>query len=162
MKRHVKIERRYTHPPEAVWRWFATSDAMAEWLMPNTFVPRLGYRFELRTKPAPGFDGIVRCEVLEIDPPNRLAFTWVGGGLNTIVRFELQPAAGGTILRLSHDGFSGPKGVLLSYMLGNGWKGMLAGKLPSLLDRANGEESSGAGCGEKTLFWRLFDRVFSR
>jgi len=37
---------------------------MADWLMPNDFQPRLGHKFQFRTKPAPGFDGIVNCEVV--------------------------------------------------------------------------------------------------
>ena len=175
MRRDIRIERRYRHSPEAVWRWLANRDAMADWLMPNTFEPVVGHRFEFRTKPAPGFDGIVHCQVRELDPPRRLTFTWVGGGIDTVVSFDLIPDGGGTLLRLSHTGFGGAKGVLLSYMLGNGWNGMLTRKLPALLDadtadlsNLTGPEGPGyarpedSGCGDKTRFWRLFDRVFSR
>jgi uncharacterized protein YndB with AHSA1/START domain len=165
MTRVVRIERRYPHPPGTVWSWLSSSDAMAQWLMPNTFEPRVGHRFEFHAKPAPGFDGVVRCEVLEVNPPKRLAFTWVGGGLDTTVRFDLVPDSDGTILRLEHSGFTGAKGVLLSYMLGNGWTGMLSRKLPRLLVRGDWPGPSGPGDSggeEKTLFWRIFDRVFSR
>jgi hypothetical protein len=53
---------------------------------------------------------------------------------------------------------------MLSYMLGSGWKAMLGRKLPKLLVRAaGGPPVSAPGSGEdKSLFWRLFDRVFSR
>ena len=165
MTRAVRLERRYPHPPRTVWSWLANSDAMAQWLMPNTFEPRVGHRFEFRTKPAPGFDGIVKCEVLEVDPPKRLAFSWAGGGIDTIVRFDLVPDGAGTILRFEQSGFTGVKGVLLGHMLANGWRGMFDRKLPRLLGRGDGPTSSGAQnteCEEKTLFWRLFDRVFSR
>lgn len=30
----------------------------------NDFEPRIGHRFQFRTEPAPGFDGVVNCEVL--------------------------------------------------------------------------------------------------
>jgi uncharacterized protein YndB with AHSA1/START domain len=162
MKRDVRIQRRYPHPPEAVWRWLADRNAMAQWLMPNTFEPRVGHEFEFRTKPAPGFDGIVRCKVLAFDPPHRLAFTWVGGGLDTVVTFELEPVGAETILRLSHSGFSGAEGFILSFMLGNGWNGMLSRALPQQIARAESGGPSGRGGGEKTPFWRVFDRVFSR
>jgi hypothetical protein len=53
---------------------------------------------------------------------------------------------------------------MLSYLLGNGWKAMLGRNLPHLLERAaGGPPVGGLTCGEdKSLFWRLFDRVFSR
>jgi uncharacterized protein YndB with AHSA1/START domain len=165
MTREIRLERRYRQPPRTVWRWLSSSEAMAQWLMPNTFEPRVGHRFEFRARPAPGFDGIVRCEVLEVDPPKRLAFTWVGGGLDTVVRFDLVPDDGGTLLRLEHAGFAGVKGALLSHLLGNGWKGMLERKLPALLDQGDGPGRSGSGDpgrSGKTRFWRLFDRVVSR
>jgi uncharacterized protein YndB with AHSA1/START domain len=160
--RDIRIERRYPHPPEAVWRWLANREAMAEWLMPNTFEPVAGHRFEFRTRPAPGFDGIVHCEVIEITPPRRLAFTWAGGGIDTVVTFDLVPELDGTRLVLTQAGFAGAKGVILSFMLGNGWNAMLGKKLPRLL--ASREPAmSPEGCGhDKSLFWRIFDRVFSR
>ena len=63
--------------------------ALAAWLMPNDFLPEVGHRFAFRTKPAPGFDGTVHCEVLTVDPPRELAYSWVGGGIDTVVRFTL-------------------------------------------------------------------------
>jgi len=165
MKRDITIERHYPHRPDAIWRSLANREAMAEWLMPNTFEPRVGHRFEFRARPAPGFDGIVRSQVITLDPPRTLAFTWTGGGIDTVVRFELEAVGAGTRLRLTHSGFAGPKGVLLSFMLGNGWKGMLDRGLPRVLDAAASAApgaSGTPGCAQKTLFWRLFDRVFSR
>jgi uncharacterized protein YndB with AHSA1/START domain len=58
----------YPHPVERVWAALTSSDALAVWLMPNDFKPVVGHRFTFRTKPAPGFDGIVHCEVL-LPPP---------------------------------------------------------------------------------------------
>lgn len=165
MKRDIQIERRYPHSPHVVWRWLANREAMADWLMPNTFEPVVGHRFEFHAKPAPGFDGIVRCKVLELDPPKRLAFTWAGGGIDTVVTFDLSSVEGGTRLTLSQTGFRGPKGVLLSYMLGNGWKAMLERRLPRLLAASNGTVPPVTGPGrgaDKSMFWRVFDRVFSR
>jgi uncharacterized protein YndB with AHSA1/START domain len=160
MKRDVTVRRMYPYPLEAVWRAFATSDALAQWLMPNTFEPRVGHRFEFQTKPAPGFDGIVRCEVLELNAPHRLVFSWVGGGIDTRVTFELRAEASGTSVTLSHTGFAGPKGVLLSYMLGNGWAGMLDRKLPRVI---SSDQSAAESCeGDTTRFWRFFNRAFRR
>jgi uncharacterized protein YndB with AHSA1/START domain len=51
---------------------------------------------------------IVRCEVLECEPPSRLAFSWSAGGPveNTRVSFRLEPDGGGeTRLLFEHTGF---------------------------------------------------------
>ena len=75
----VSINKVYPHPPEKVWRALTDAQAMSEWLMPNDFEPRVRHRFTFRTDPAPGFDGIVHCEVRELTQHERLSFTWVGG-----------------------------------------------------------------------------------
>ncbi len=90
--------------------------------MPNDFQGRVGHKFQFRTKPGPGFDGIVDCEVIELVEPERLAFTWKGGGLNTVVTFTLTPDANGTRLELEHTGFEGVRAVLVSFILGRGWR----------------------------------------
>jgi uncharacterized protein YndB with AHSA1/START domain len=56
------------YPPQKVWRALTDPGLLASWLMPNDFEPRVGHRFTFRTDPVPahGFDGIVRCEVLEL------------------------------------------------------------------------------------------------
>jgi uncharacterized protein YndB with AHSA1/START domain len=104
--------------------------------MPNDFEPVVGHRFEMRTKPAPGFDGIVRCEVTVVEPPQRLAYTWRGGGIETLVTFTLEPVAGGTRLTLVHSGFTGVKGWLISRLLGSGWRSkILRVYLPAAIGR---------------------------
>src|SRR5580692_3749913 len=42
----------YRHPIERVWAALTSSEALAAWLMPNDFVPEVGHRFTLRTRPA--------------------------------------------------------------------------------------------------------------
>ena len=62
MARDLHFEFIYPHPPERVWAAITSSEAMSQWLMPNDFQLVVGHRFQFRTKPAPGFDGIVHCE----------------------------------------------------------------------------------------------------
>jgi uncharacterized protein YndB with AHSA1/START domain len=140
MKRDLKLERTYAHSPERVWRALTDPRAVSTWLMENDFQPTLGHRFTFRAKPQPGWDGVTYCEVIEIDAPRRLAYTWRGGAkgkpatLDTVVRFTLeQVAEGGTRLLLEHDGFDGFKAVLLSFMMKTGWAKMLDAKLPAVL-----------------------------
>jgi uncharacterized protein YndB with AHSA1/START domain len=96
---------------EQVWQAISDSAALAEWMYPNDFEPRVGHQFTFRVPPNPkvGFDGlVVRCEVLKLEPPRRLVFSWSAGGPveNTRVSFLLEPDGdGGTRLVLEHSGF---------------------------------------------------------
>ena len=136
MKRDIKVEAVYPHPVEAVWEALTNAEALGEWLMPNNFAPRVGHQFQFRTKPAPGFDGIVHCEVLEIVERERLVFTWRGGGIDTVVTFTLTTVPQGTRLMLEHTGFTGVRAILVSFILGSGWKKKIIPQhLPNWLSR---------------------------
>ena len=78
-------------------------------MFPNDFVPRVGHRFTFQVPPNPKtrFDGlVVHCEVLECDPPARLAFSWSAAALEgTQVSFRLEPDGDGTRLLFEHSGF---------------------------------------------------------
>jgi uncharacterized protein YndB with AHSA1/START domain len=139
MNRDLQFVMTYPHPPEHVWQALTNADAIAQWLMPNDFMPIVGHRFQFHTKPAPGFDGIVNCEVLEISPPERLVYTWTGGGVDTRLIWTLKPVPEGTSLTLDHTGFKGLRGMLVSGILGKGWRSkILTINLPALLDLWSG------------------------
>jgi uncharacterized protein YndB with AHSA1/START domain len=140
MKRDLHFEMMYPHSREHVWRAITNSEAMSRWLMPNDFEPVVGHRFQFRTKAAPGFDGIVNCEVLEVLPPERLVYTWKGGGVDTVLTWTLQEAREGTRLLLDHTGFAGLRGLMVSRILGSGWRSkILSVHLPRLLNAWDGE-----------------------
>jgi len=105
----IQREVRIPQPPEQVWRALTNSTALAEWMFPNDFEPHVGHHFTFQVPPNPkvGFDGlVVRCEVLECQPPNRLAFSWSAGGLvDTRVSFRLEPDGSGTRVLFEHSGF---------------------------------------------------------
>lgn len=42
---------------------------LAEWLMATDMRPLVGNSFTFKAEPAPWWDGIVHCEVLEVDSP---------------------------------------------------------------------------------------------
>src|SRR5699024_490084 len=75
----------------------------------NDFKPVVGHTFQF--KDAPYFDGVIDCEVTEVDEPNRLAYTWVTAGQDgnphsTVVTWTLAEADGGiTKLHLEQSGF---------------------------------------------------------
>lgn len=110
MSKTIQRELLLPQPREQVWRAIANSTALAESMFPNDFEPRVGHHFTFRVPPKPevNFDGlIVRCEVLECEPPTRLVFSWSAGGPveNTRVSFRLEPDSDGTRLFFEHAGF---------------------------------------------------------
>ena len=136
MKRDFRIERSYPHPPERVWRALTDRNALSKWLMETDFEPVLGATFRFKDKPRPGWDGITHGEVIELDPPRRLAYTWRGRpgpdqpfNIDTVVRWTLEPDDAGTKLVLEHTGFTGFRGVLVSFILSTGWKKLMRTKL---------------------------------
>ena len=50
-------------------------------------------------------DLIVDSEVLVVDKPNKLSYTWIGGPVNTIVTWTLKEKNGTTYLNLDQTGF---------------------------------------------------------
>ena len=129
------LEATYPHPPERVWEAISDSRALEAWLMPNDFKPEVGHRFTFRTDPAPGFDGIVHCEVLKVKPPQLLQFTWKGGPLDTVVTFTLQPTVEGTRLTFRQTGFKGLQANIVRLILKSGWGKMSRELLPEVLSQ---------------------------
>lgn len=126
-------------PPEQVWRALTDRTALAGWMFPNDFEPRLGHHFTFQVPPNPkiNFDGLtIHCEVLECDRPNRLAFSWSVGGpvVNSRVSFRLEPNDAGTRLFFEHSGFdvSQPMGQQAFKGAEFGWTKML-GQLPTIV-----------------------------
>ena len=141
MKRDIRIERFYPSPPESVFHALSDSATLAQWLMPNDFQPRLGHKFQFRSKPQGNWNGVTDCEVIACDPPRKLAYTWSGQSKDgkgkalgdTVVTWSLTPENGGTRLVLEHTGFTGWGEVALSVMMGMGWKKKLKTTIPALL-----------------------------
>ena len=134
----IHVDRVYPHPVDSVWRALTDRQLLGRWLMPNDFEPRLGHRFTLRTDPAPGFDGIIHCEVLEYDAPRRMLWSWRGGPLDTKVAFELSAVEGGTRLRMTHSGFQGLKSRIVRLILAIGSRKIYGRELPAVLDQLSG------------------------
>ena len=141
MKRTIRRTVRYPHPPSRVWAALTSSAALAKWLMPNDFRPEVGHEFTFRTEPAPGFDGIVHCKVLEMQTERRMLWSWRGGPIDTIVEFRLEPDGNGTTLHFEQRGFEGLRAVMVSLILAGGFKKMYRDPLPAVLDAmARGED----------------------
>ncbi len=124
-------------PVEKVWHALTDSATLSKWMMfkTNNFKPIVGHAFQFRG--APGWDGVVDCEVLEVSKPHRLSYSWVTGGVDgalhsTVVTWTLTEApAGSTQLHLEQSGFR-PEAKQEFGGAKYGWKTMLD-QLQSLL-----------------------------
>src|SRR6202011_971472 len=86
--------RRFSHPPEKVWRAVTQDEHLAAWF-PQQIVGerRPGAALRFVTAGGDGFDG----EMVDFDPPSRMEFTW---GTDRL-RIELRPDGDGTLLTLT-------------------------------------------------------------
>ena len=108
MTNTIRREMRFAQSPQRVWLALTDREALAEWMYPNDFEPRVGHRFTFRVPPKPQLeDGlVVHCEVLKCVPPSELVFTWVVGDfLDTRVSYRLEPDGTGTRVLFEHSGF---------------------------------------------------------
>ena len=129
MKRIIKHQFFFPHPPETVWEYLTKTELMEQWLMKNDFQPILGFEFQFRTGAIPNldFDGIFYCKVLEVIPFKTLSYSWrsgPGGGditLDSVVVWKLEPRDTGTELFLEHSGFEREENLNFFNGLNHGW-----------------------------------------
>ena len=120
------------HSSEKVWRALTDPVLLTEWLLPVIELKvELGAAFQFKTRPQPGWDGIVNCRFLEIEAHRKLSWRWIVGDIDTVVTFTLTPTASGTRLSLVQSGFR-PDQKQNFGGARYGWK-LMGGKLVDLL-----------------------------
>ena len=130
--RDIVVEEVFAHAPETIWKTLTTGALIGRWLMAQTgFEPVTGKRFTFQTKPGGAWDGVIHCQVLDVIPNERFAYSWKSGHegntgygalLDTVVTWTLSRTASGTRLRLVHAGFVVPRNESALETMGNGWK----------------------------------------
>ena len=113
MSETVVLDVELKSPIERVWNALTDSATLSRWMLfkSNDFKPVVGHTFQFRE--APGFDGVIDGEVIEVDKPRRLSYTWVSDQVgpsnlqySTVVTWTLTEAEGGvTRLNLEQSGF---------------------------------------------------------
>ena len=103
--RSLVIEREVPHPPEKIWRALTQGPLIEEWLMKNDFQPVVGHRFNFRSTPVPGWNGVIESEVLALEPHARLSYSWGTMGMMSVVTWTLTPTKDGTHVRMEQTGF---------------------------------------------------------
>lgn len=110
MSESVVLNAELKSPIDKVWQAITDSATLSRWMLfkTNDFRPEVGHTFQFRD--APGYDGVIDCEVTEVDEPNTLSYTWstMGEGdvpHTTVVTINLSEADGVTQLHLEQSGF---------------------------------------------------------
>lgn len=132
----ITVEYTLPHRPEKVWRALTEPNLLAAWLMPNDFRAVVGHAFTFRAPPMQDWDGVVNCEVLEVDAPKRLRYSWRGGPsnarLDSTVTWTLTAVEAGTQLRLEHGGFL-PHNAHAFAAMDKGWRSKVAERIEQVL-----------------------------
>lgn len=99
---------------EKLWSALTDSSKLAKWVvnihsgqaMENDFKAVVGHRFQFRTQPTEWWNGIIEGEVLIVDEPSRLSYTWASGEKHTIT-WTLEELGNGKVnLHLEQTGIS--------------------------------------------------------
>ena len=128
----IVVDEVFPHAPETIWKTLTSGALMGRWLgmAPSDFEPIAGRRFTYTTTPAGEWDGTIECEILDVIPNQRFAYSWksghhsnasYGSPLDTIVTFTLEKTEGGTRLRLVHSGFVLPRNDTAYRNMSGGW-----------------------------------------
>ena len=132
----ISFEFDLAHPPEKVWRALTDPTLLSQWLLPAIgFELEPGSSFRFETQPQPGWDGVVNCLMLEVEPLRLLRYKWSVPFLDTEVTFTLTPTDAGTRLSLIQSGFK-PEQKQNFGGARYGWR-MMGGRLIELLETMN-------------------------
>jgi uncharacterized protein YndB with AHSA1/START domain len=127
-------------PPERVFRALTDPKELLQWFTEESCKHKLwemdakvGGRWRFQTEKSKHvvngvdeFEG--HGEVLEIDPPRLLVYTWIANWhadpkRKTVVRWELKPSRGGTLVKVTHSGLADEDAARKDYS--GGWPGVV-------------------------------------
>ncbi|SFA74818.1 Uncharacterized conserved protein YndB, AHSA1/START domain [Cohnella sp. OV330] len=120
MSLSLTLDFEYETSIDKLWSALTDSSKLAKWIanihtgkpMENNFEPVVGHRFQFRTEPSQYWDGIIDGEVLVVEAPNRVSYTWASGDEKHTVTWTLQDLGDGKVnLHLEQTGFSNVHGL---------------------------------------------------
>lgn len=126
-----------TDPKQAVC-WWGQNDRyhLSEFIMD----PKVGGKWSTAGSSMRMGEINIHGEFVEVDPPRRLAYTWISSWLpkTTEVLWELEVQNGGTLVKLTHTGFAGDAEQTASH--NNGWN-LILGWLQAYVERGETVET---------------------
>lgn len=122
----LHLDHQYKTTIEKLWAALTDSNKLAKWVLENDFKPIVGHRFQFRSQPNEYWDGIINGEVLIVDPPTRLSYTWAVGEEKHVVNWTLQDLGDGNVkLHLEQTGISNAQGLAGAKYGWSNWCGEL-------------------------------------
>lgn len=149
-----EVVREYPYPLDEVWQVLTDPLQVAQWTTtgqggrPEGFAAVAGTAFRFVGRPTMGWSGIVHCQVLDVEVPRSLHYTWRGDGESddvTDVTYLLEPTAAGTLFTWKHTGFTGAGGFAMSKLLARVRRRMLTGGVPPVLAAFHAARAADAG-----------------
>ncbi|MFC5469170.1 SRPBCC domain-containing protein [Cohnella suwonensis] len=102
----LTLDFQYTTTIGKLWSALTDSSKLAKWTLENDFKPIVGHQFQFRAQPTEYWNGIIEGEVLIVEEPNRLSYTWASGEKHTVT-WTLQDLGDGKVnLHLEQTGIS--------------------------------------------------------
>jgi uncharacterized protein YndB with AHSA1/START domain len=143
MQKEIKQIWFFNKPPEEVWEYLTKPQLIEQWLMKNNFKPEKGHTFQFTFTPKNDstYEGVVNCEVLELNPFTKLSYSWNGmtkdktRSFTSIVAWTLVPKNNGTELQLQHNGFRMLEDILTHT---SGWNSCI-NKMEKLINETKNE-----------------------
>ncbi|MCP5426161.1 MAG: SRPBCC domain-containing protein [Gammaproteobacteria bacterium] len=138
----VELATIFDAPITLVWEAITDTRAISQWCMHTDFVPEVGRKFQYLAKPNLFWRGYVDCQVLTIEKPNLLRFSWqsVASHSPTVVTYRLEAVGSKTEFCVTHDGFDSThglfNGLFMRVMIGFGLKKEILERLPKVLEHA--------------------------
>jgi uncharacterized protein YndB with AHSA1/START domain len=138
----VVVERTYEAPIERVWEALTNKEQMKQWYFDvSDFKPEPGFKFEFT-----GGDENVQyrhlCEVIEVDKPNKLSYTWQYENIEgvSLVTIELfAEAENRTRVKLTHSGldFKTDDKNFQPSSFNTGWNSILDASLRNFVEKGS-------------------------
>jgi uncharacterized protein YndB with AHSA1/START domain len=137
-----RIEKVYPRPRWIVWKALTDPALVPLWTStgqggrPEGFQPEVGSKFRFVGKPFPGWDGIVRCEVLDVDEPALLRYSWRNkedDEPSVVSNYLAEEVGPGTRLTWEHTGLRGIEGMFMARLLGRVRRKMMFEGFPAVL-----------------------------
>lgn len=108
----LSLDFQYTTSIKKAWSALTESRMLAQWVLENDFQPVVGHRFQFRAEPNDYWDGVIDGEVLVVEEPSRLSYTWAVGEEKHTVTWTLQDLGDGKVnLHLEQTGISNKQGL---------------------------------------------------
>jgi uncharacterized protein YndB with AHSA1/START domain len=113
----IQAEIHIAAPPERVFQALTDPRQLMQWWGQRGMYHHIDWKADVRPGGAWRSDGVsdvdgtpyhVSGEYVDVDPPRLVSYTWIAswsGPAQTLVRWELEPSSGGTMVRLRHSGF---------------------------------------------------------